>query len=206
MRDMVKLSPNVVFCGENPGITLYAEGEIVAAASYWRSVYSPVGEGSVLLLRLDAEGTVAIYSDNPALARYVTDEFTQHFGEYKGRGFTEAVPVAARFVQDSDSRRYHRVVCYAERTIELVWHEPLAYQLLIMPGFTGGRAGDKKYDVSSVICPTRSATITIDGQAVAGEVRHNPDEATFPTTAFLAFNEAWYESPQEGGDEQAGKD
>ena len=125
----------VVFSGENPGLVLFKPGtdEVVAAASFWRCVYSEHGEGNALIIWTDKDSSGlggnaphAIYTDNPGVARLVTDRFTQHFERFQDRGFGGMETRHARFFQDSDSRWYHRVVCntgYA--VIELTWWDVL---------------------------------------------------------------------------------
>jgi hypothetical protein len=80
----------VTFCGENPQIMLMQPDKqtYTAAASYWRSVYSPAGEGNVLLLYLDTtraaqhqHPTLTIYADNLPLAQFVTQTFNRHLDE-----------------------------------------------------------------------------------------------------------------------------
>ena len=109
----------LIFTGENPGLSLFrpGSGELVAAASYWRCVYSSHGEGNALLIWVDHAGSGigdlsphAIYTDNPGVARLVAERFTQHFPNFRDHGFGDMEPTHARFFQESDSRWYHRVV------------------------------------------------------------------------------------------------
>ena len=185
----------VIFTGENPGLTLYAPGSdrVVVAASYWRCTYSAHGEGNALILCVDAPdlGTwQAIYADNAAMGRFVTDTLTQHFGDFKERGLPSVAVRPGRFFQESDSRRYHRVVCHAEdRAVELIWREVRDRQLLQVSDMA---LGPGHFDLSTVICPCGAATVTLDDAPVAGRVRESTDEGGKPSSsAFLAFAEAW---------------
>src|SRR6478672_484145 len=136
-----KINRPVIFTGENPGLSLFrpGNGELVAAASYWRCTYSAHGEGNALIMWLDltaagaGEGTLtAIYADNKAMARFVTDTLNQHFGDFQNKGFPAVAPEPARFFQESDSRVYHRVVAHADaHRIELVWRDVRDYQQVI---------------------------------------------------------------------------
>ena len=188
----------LALCGENPALTLYRPGttEALAVAGYWRCVYSPHGEGEAILVWVDPVGSGlgaaaphAIYSDNLPMARYIVATFNQHFPEYRGLGFGALEPLPARFFQESHSGSYHRAACHAgSRTIELTWREILDRKLLNVPGFP---CGDQRFDLSTVLCPCGSATLVVDGQAIAGEVRAQRDGEAPQSSAFLAFCETW---------------
>lgn len=190
----------VIFSGENPGLTLYRPGteEVVVSASYWRCVYSEHGEGNALIIWSDSAGSglgeaapTAIYTDNPGVARLVTDRFTQHFGNYQNRGFDRMEPRYARFFQDSDSRWYHRVTCNTgDSVIELTWWDVLDYQMVNRGEY---ELGPTSWDLATVICPCRKAKIDVSGREVTGEVRVNESGARPGSSAFLAFSETWVE-------------
>lgn len=191
----------VIFCGENPGLSLFGAngGGLVAAASYWRCTYSAHGEGNALILWLDQDAAGAgggalraIYTDNPAMARFVTDTLNQHFGDFQNRDFPAVQPELARFSQESDSRHYHRVVCHAaDRRIELEWRDVRDYQQVIGSQLT---FGDRSFELATVICPCATATITVDGRPVTGEVRLSERDGRPQSSAFLAFAESWVEN------------
>jgi hypothetical protein len=201
---MIESRRPLALCGENPGITLYRprSDAVVAVASYWRCVYSPHGDGEAILVWADPAGSGldeaaphAVYSDNAPLARYLATTFNDHFPEFRGYGFGALDPTPARFFQESHSGRYHRAACHAgERTVELVWRDPLDRKLLLWPDFP---CGDRRFDLSTVICPCASATIAIDGRPVAGEVRATREGDAPQSSAFLAFCETWV-GPKEG--------
>ena len=191
----------VIFCGENPGLGLFQPetGELVAAASYWRCTYSPQGEGNALILWADLAGAgvgqgelTAIYADNAAMARFVSDTFNQHFGNFQNRGFASVTPEPARFFQESDSRRYHRVVAHAgERQIELTWSDVRDYPQIIGSDVVyGGRS----FELATVICPCATGTIGIDGKLVKGDVRLTERDGRQASSAFLAFAESWVDN------------
>jgi hypothetical protein len=200
----------IAFCGENPQIMLFDEDEegddYTAAASYWRSVYSPFGEGNVLLLYLDEENALdhehpsyAIYSDNLELAEYLTLTFNQHFDEYKHLSFGTVTPTTGRFIQDSDSQNYHRISCRAGvHHIELLWGDVRLRQLFIIKdhnegGF--GKNGDEHYDVYTNIFLCAKASIKLNGEALRGEIRTKQQGEIFRSSAFMAFSETWIKRP-----------
>jgi hypothetical protein len=190
----------VIFSGENPALVLYQPGteQIVAAASYWRCVYSAHGEGNALILWVDPDASgledrapTAIYTDNPGVARLVTDRFTQHFGTFKDRGFAQVQPEHARFFQESDSRWYHRVACNSGNSvIELTWWDVLDYQMVNRQDY---RLGDTSWDLATVICPCASATLTVSNHPVSGDVRVTETDGRPGSSSFLAFSETWVE-------------
>lgn len=192
----------IIFSGENPGLTLYKAGteEVVAAASYWRCVYSDAGEGNALLIWVDPSGSGlgelaphAIYTDNPGVAKIVAQRFTQHFGTFSEHGFGDMEPTHARFFQESDSRWYHRVVANTgEGVIELTWWDVAEYQMVNRQDY---ELGPSKWDLATVICPCKSATISVNNQPVNGEVRFKEasDSGQAGSSSFLAFSETWVE-------------
>jgi hypothetical protein len=63
---------------------------MVAAASFWRCVWSPTGTGNVLLVWADPEASglggeapLAVWADNEALGRLVAGRFVQHFADLR---------------------------------------------------------------------------------------------------------------------------
>lgn len=188
----------VVFCGENPGLTLRTPdgAAIVAAASYWHCTYSPHGEGDALIIRVapagGREGWSAIYADNAALGQFVAATFNEHFADYQGQGFATIAPTPARFSQESDSRHYHRVACHAaDRRIVLEWRDVLDRQQIVRPAMT---LGERTFALATVICPCGSASITIDDQVLAGAVRVGEQGGRPQSSAFLAFAESWVDN------------
>lgn len=183
----------VIFTGENPGLSLFRrEGDLVAAASYWRCTYSAHGEGNALILWLDraavgaGDGTLAaIYADNAPMARFVVEALNQHFGDFQGKGFASVTPEPARFFQESDSRSYHRIAVHADaHRIELVWRNVRDYQQVIGSEM---QLGGRSFELATVICPCAEATITVDGLQVEGEVRLTERDGRPQSSAFLAF-------------------
>lgn len=188
----------VIFAGENHMITLHLAGTQtpILSASCWRCTYSEHGEGFVLLIWHDpAQSGLAqlppdvIYADNAAMARMVAERFGQYFEGFRGRGVATREPVPARFVQQGDGRRSHRIACMAgEITIELVWREMLDTNLEIFYN----TSGPIPYDVSAVICHCAHGAIQVNGAPSQGEV-HQPAGETY-SSAFLAFSETWVQA------------
>jgi hypothetical protein len=190
----------VIFSGENPGLTLYKPGteQVVAAVSYWRCVYSEHGDGNATLIWVDPDASGlgdsaphAIYTDNPGVAQLVTERFTQHFGGFKDRGFPDVEPTWARFFQEGDGRWYHRVVSNSGvSVVELVWWDVIAHQLRQRSEY---ELGPTSWDLATVICPCKYATVTVNNRPVTGEVRWSGEGDDAQSSAFLAFSETWRE-------------
>ena len=185
----------VIFTGENPCISLYRPGsdQIVATASFWLSSSSSQGEGSALMIWVDPEASGlgdlaphAIYADNPALARMLNADLNQHFGPFQNRGFADLEPQTARFSQQADGQRQHRVVCWtATTTIELIWSDVQDVFQKMNETTLGGR----DFRVANVICPCAGGSISVNGSLVTGEVKRN--DGLNSSSAFLAFAESW---------------
>lgn len=192
------MADKIVISGENPSLTLYKPGtdQIIAKVSYWKSVFSEAGDGNATLIWVDPEASGlgdaaphAIYTDNPAVARLVTDRFTLHFGGWAELGFATMEPTMARFFQEGDGRLYHRVVSICEgAVVELVWWDIIEQQLLQRPNF---ELGPDRWDLATVICPCKSALITVNNQRIEGEVKVKEGDERLESSAFLAFSETW---------------
>jgi hypothetical protein len=185
----------VIFSGENSIIRLFRLGgdDYAAAASYWRSTYSDYGEGNVLVIWADPIATGlgelaprAVYADNLPLGRMVATTINQYFRAFDNRGFGDTIPEPARFFQQGDGRRQHRVTCSTgSATIELLWQDVLDAALM----FLENTSGNRQFDVSTVICPCARASISINGKAAIGDVRLSNNSGD--SSAFLALSETW---------------
>ena len=181
----------VMITGENPMIVLYrpASDDVVAIASMWTCTYSGAGEGRVLVIWVDPEASglgdlapVGIFTDNPELARFIWANFYNDYTPIHGRGIEDAPLRAARFTEQSDGMRLHRVACTSgTTTIELEWRDVVeVFHALTYP--TG-------YEVSVVAAPCAAGVIIVNGAPAIGEI-HRP-EGWFKSSACLAFAETW---------------
>jgi hypothetical protein len=190
-RDWPIEKHGVMIAGENPMIVLYRRGsdDCVAIASMWTCTWSEAGQGRALVIWVDPEATglgaqapVGIFTDNPALARFVWANFYNDYSPIHGRGIEDAPLRTARFAEQSDGRRLHRISCTSgTTTIELEWRDVVeVFQAVTYP--TG-------YEVSVIAAPCAAATITVNGARAIGEI-HQP-EGWFRSSAMLAFAETW---------------
>jgi hypothetical protein len=98
----------------------------------------------------------------------------------------------ARFFQEGDGRWYHRVVTNTgDSVIELAWWDIIQHELVQRSNY---EVGPTKWDLATVICPCKNATISINNQQIEGEVRWKDDESGTMSSAFLAFSETWRET------------
>lgn len=185
----------VLIAGENPMIVLYHphSDEMVAIASMWTAAWSKAGRGHALVIWTDPQATglgaqapVGIFTDNPDLARFVWASFYNDYAPIHGRGIEKAPLRTARFTEQADGQRVHRISCTAGNlTIELEWRDVVeVFQAVTYP--TG-------YEVSVIAAPCAAATITVNGVQAAGEI-HRP-EGWFKSSAMLAFAETWIAVP-----------
>lgn len=191
----IRIRHDVVFSGENPLLMLYRPGtdQPVAVASYWRCSYSAAGAGEALVIWVDTDASglgdrapVGIYTGNAAMAHLVWETFNRHFDRLQGHGIEHLSPLPARFTQQADGMRLHRVACSAgTTTIELEWRDALD----VFHTVTTPEVGGSQWEVTNVVCPCADAKINVDGVPVIGEV-HQP-EGMFRSSAFLAFTETW---------------
>src|SRR3954452_24081221 len=66
--------------------------------------------------------------------------------------------------------------------------EPLDHKQICWPQFP---AGPQAFDLTTVICPCRYATITLNGAPLLGEVQTSEANGWPASSAFLAFAETW---------------
>ncbi|MEO7911894.1 MAG: hypothetical protein ABIV47_19790 [Roseiflexaceae bacterium] len=182
----------VMFCGENPAVTLYAPNSqrIVAAASYWHCTWSAYGSGHALIFWQTPEVlSNGIYTDNLPLARMLAETLTQFFPEFRTIPVTRLPYLPAQCAHDSDGAQRYTVNCTTSQTsLRLEWADPLDHKQIYWPQFP---AGPLFFDLTTVICPCRQATITINGAPLLGEVQTSDANGWPASSAFLAFAETW---------------
>ena len=191
----IRIRRDVIFSGENPLVMLYRPGTDVpvAVASYWRCSFSAAGAGEALVIWIDPDASglgdrspIGIFTDNGAMAHLVWETFNRHFDRLQGHGIEQVTIASARFTQQSDGMRLHRVACsFGVTTIELEWRNALD----VFHTVTTPEVGGSQWEVSNVVCPCADAGIRVDGVPVIGEV-HQP-EGMCRSSAFLAFAESW---------------
>jgi hypothetical protein len=197
----------VIFCGENPELRLVRpenKDAEIAFASYWHCTYSPYGSGQFLALHIEPNvlennpaALTILAADNLPLGRALADELVRHFPDVGHIPFTETKVETATLSHSSDGQKSYRVECRsAQYHINLAWEDVLDVRLpKTYADFITEAERGTMLDVSNVICPVGSGSITINGAAVNGRV-HSFHDGTIPrSTAFLAFSETWVRHP-----------
>ena len=182
---------------ENPAMMLYAPaGErVVAAASYWHCTYSRHGSGHALIFWQAPEAAGAppigngIYTDNLPLARMLVETLAQFFPEFRAIPVTTLPYLLAQCEHESDGAQRYTVSCATAQTaVRLEWADPLDHKQICWPQFP---AGLQAFDLTTVICPCRRATIALNGAPLLGEVQTSETKGWPASSAFLAFAETW---------------
>lgn len=187
---MSEIKRPVFMSGENPGMTLYAPGTeaAVAVASYWHCTDSPWGIGHAIILWTSTVPG-GIYSDNLDLARVLVQNLAQHFREFRTVPLSDLVYVSAKCGHTFDGTTYRATCSTPDTNLELEWAEVLDRKQVIWPSFPAGKAA---YDLTTIICPCKTARISINGTPLVGDVYRAQSANGQPSSsAFLAFAESW---------------
>jgi hypothetical protein len=191
VQDGVKLG-KVFISGENPVIRLLDKpnGTALAVASFWRIVWSPVGQGHVCYVttgdgKSPDDLRVALV-DNQKLFDYLTNDILGTFDKsYQERPFKT---IRATFDKSGDALTDWKEVCRSDQyTVELVWRD--LYPAFQLDTPTGGARNP--FGITSLFIPAKSADLTINGRKIAGNVYPQMRGPSQSSSAFLAFSETW---------------
>jgi hypothetical protein len=81
----------------------------------------------------------------------------------------------------------------------LLWQDIRKRQLFVITDLNDGGFGingNEHYDVYTNIMLCGEATITVNGQVVAGQIIAEERDGRFTSSAFLAFSETWLKLEQ----------
>ena len=182
------VDPNEIrLTGENSYADLREseDGPFTSRASHWRILLSPAGPGHVLFLQSElTDDQARIYSDNPALARWLQEEIEHvihpHFAD-------QSTPVTeATFSRTGDG--HTEKISSRDAEVSLSWsdlNEP--FLLRLSPGTIPGLP----HGVYSVIIPAGKAQLVVNekvakGQATPRELFGHP-----ASNCSLAWSETW---------------
>jgi hypothetical protein len=191
VQDGVKLG-KVFISGENPVIRLLDKpnGTALAVASFWRIVWSPVGQGHVCYVttgdgKSPNDLRVALV-DNQKLFDYLTNDILGTYDKsYQERPFKT---IRATFDKSGDALADWKEVCRSDQyTVELVWRD--LYPAFQLDTPTGGARNP--FGITSLFIPAKSADLTINGRKIAGNVYPQMRGPSQSSSAFLAFSETW---------------
>ena len=183
------VDPNeVLMTGENSFIRLSPDGgkSQPERLSHWRVLWCPAGAGHVLFMQSQLVGGVRIYTDNPAVARWLqrTIETVLHapFAD------TSLPVISARFQRAGDPRSTatESIVSDADR-IRMTWYDCIEpFVLNAPPGFNNRPIG-----VFSTFFPARSAQVEWNGRFATGQPWAETRGDRQASSACLAWSETW---------------
>ena len=191
VQEGVKIG-KVYVSGENPVIRLLDKpgGTVLAVASFWRIIWSPVGTGHVCYVTTgDGKGTgdlrIAI-TDNQKLLDFLTNEVLGSYDKtYRERPFKS---IAGTFASSGSAMNEWKESCRSDQyNVELVWRDLYPPFQLDTPTGTS----PNPFGITSLFIPAKSADLLINGQKTAGSVFPQMRGPAQSSSAFLAFSETW---------------
>ena len=205
----VPVNPGTVaWAGDNPGIYLREtpDGPWTGLGIFFRVLYSAYGQGSAMVILGDpgeASGFPnsrnVCLSTNREMMRYLVDDFVRRFPSFRDQPGLEAMTwldVASQASEgdmtDTWSETMHATGC----TAEMRWTElgsPFAVEVGPKDCATGA------HDMYSVFMEAQSASITLNGAPLSGQVCERLFFGRKMSTAFMAVSETWViPAPDEG--------
>ena len=175
--------------GENSYICLseVSSDELTTRTSHWRVLYSPAGPGHALFIQSElTDNQVAIYSDNIALARWLSEEIEpQIYGPFGDR----SIPVVeADFERNGDVRSfYSERIASADVDIVMTWYDFVTPWVMRAPPGLAGRT----HGIYNVHIPARRAQLTINGEVAKGRPWPVERYGYAGSTASIAWSEIW---------------
>jgi hypothetical protein len=175
--------------GENSFIRLSRDGGKTLAdrASHWRVLWCAAGSGHALFLKSElTDGKARVYSDNPAVARWLQKTIESLlFPEFAD---TSLPIVAAEFARGGDVRSSAwETVTSATDRVRLAWWDTLEPFVLSMAPGTGGRP----IGVFSTFFPARSSQLELNGRFATAQVWAEQRGDRQSSSACLAWSETW---------------
>ena len=184
------VDPNeVLMTGENSFIRLSRDGGKTLAdrASHWRVLWCPAGAGTVLFLQSElTDNKVRIYSDNPAVARWLQKTIEALL--FPAFADTSLPVIGAEFARGGEARStaFETITSTTDR-IRMTWWDTLEPFVLTMAPGTNGRP----IGVFSTFFPARSAQIELNGRFATAQVWAEQRGDRQSSSACLAWSESW---------------
>jgi hypothetical protein len=184
------VDPNeVLMTGENSFIRLSRDaGKTLAdRASHWRVLWCPAGAGTVLFLQSElTDNKVRIYSDNPAVARWLQKTIEALL--FPAFADTSLPVIGAEFARGGEARStaFEMITSTTDR-IRMTWWDTLEPFVLTMAPGTNGRP----IGVFSTFFPARSAQIELNGRFATAQVWAEQRGDRQSSSACLAWSESW---------------
>jgi hypothetical protein len=176
---------DVVMTGENSFIRLSKDGgkSLVTRASHWRVLWSPAGQGHVLFL--EGKG-IQVLSDNVGMTRYLQQQIEKLL--YEPFADPKLPVIDARFERTGHSlATVEERVVSRETEIVMSWWDFINPFILTMPP----GAMKRPLGVYSTFIPAKSAQLTVNGEAMPGEVFEQERFGKASSSCCLAWSESW---------------
>ncbi|MSQ11869.1 MAG: hypothetical protein EXR48_04160 [Dehalococcoidia bacterium] len=187
------LSAEPRLTGENPFIVLKTSesGPELTNVSFWRILYSPHGAGHAAFIKCDLSGkdnpkdkTLAIYSDNEALVRWLQKEIQTMVPELRDPKF----PVRkSTFSRSGDTKAaWTEQIRSGKTTVSLTWgklDKPFFLEVEGEPGI--------RHIVRSFFIPSMDASLAMNGVRAVGRAFRSELAGRKASTCCLAFSESW---------------
>ena len=184
------VDPNdVLMTGENSFIRLSGDGgkTLSDRFSHWRVLWCPDGAGHALFVHSTlVGGQVRIYSDNPAVARWLQKTIETIL--YPQFADTNLPIVQAQFTRAGapPSSASETIIGGGDRIV-MTWSDTIApFVLNAPPGFQNRPIG-----VFSTFFPARSARVELNGKVPDGKVWPEMRGDRQSSSACLAWSETW---------------
>jgi hypothetical protein len=180
---------NPVMTGENSFIRLSPDGGTTQTdrLSHWRVLWCSAGQGHALFMQSALiDGQVRIYSDNPAVARWLQRTIETFL--YPAFADEKLPVIAAKFTRTGDPRStaVETVASDGDR-IRMTWYDCIDPFVLTVPvGFNNRPLG-----VFSTFFPARSAQLEMNGRFATGRPWPETRGDRQSSSACLAWSETW---------------
>ena len=175
---------SVVLVGANPGLQLFDDAGVVAAASLWTVDWSVWGVGTAMIVA-DRSGWRTIGTDEH-LARILLERFTRHFPEFSGLGPTDDIThLDDRVEISSDLFSGLRA---SGGGVRLRIGGVKDRRQFADPSFP---LGDTSLALSNVYLPCELGELSIDGASVEGAPKCEYVGGRWSSTSYLAVAEVW---------------
>ncbi|WP_211239662.1 hypothetical protein [Jiangella gansuensis] len=173
----------VVLVGENPGVQLFDGDTVAAYASVWVVDWSTHGTGKAIVLWHD--GQVRLLTDRPELGRWLERDFTRFFPEADGLPWPQ--PRVERHYVRVENDLVHGTRARAG-DVEVRIRDVLDRRAFATDGFDlGGRV----HSLSLVTGPSATATISVRGRRLPGDIVRGGTPERPSSSAFVAVAEVW---------------
>ena len=184
------VDPNgVLMTGENSFIRLSHDGGTTLASrfSHWRVLWCAAGSGHALFAQSDlTDGKVRIYSDNPAVARWLQKSIESLL--FPAFADTNIPVIGAAFARSGEAHSAAvESIDSASDRIRMSWWDTLEPFVLTMAPGTNNRP----IGVFSTFFPARSAQAELNGRFATGQVWAEKRGDRDSTSACLAWSESW---------------